>query len=71
MSPTSIRNEQIQSEGAAAGDVLTADGSGAAEWVTPAPAGQYRQFVYEVSGGDFAFVIDELGNPVMALEDFE
>jgi predicted GH43/DUF377 family glycosyl hydrolase len=33
--------------------------------------GQYRQFVYEVSGGDFAFVIDEDGSPVMALEDLE
>ena len=35
------------------------------------PVGQYRQFVYEVSGGDFTFVIDEDGNPVMALEDLE
>lgn len=33
--------------------------------------GQYRQFVYEVSGGDFTFVIDEDGHPVMALEDLE
>jgi len=33
--------------------------------------GQYRQFVYEVSGGDFSFVIDEDGSPVMALEDLE
>lgn len=35
------------------------------------PVGQYRQFVYEVAGGDFSFVIDEDGNPVMALEDLE
>jgi hypothetical protein len=32
---------------------------------------QYRQFVYEVSGGDFSFVIDEDGNPIVALEDLE
>lgn len=31
--------------------------------------GQYLQFVYEVSGGDFTFIIDGDGNPVMALED--
>jgi hypothetical protein len=35
------------------------------------PTGQYRQFVYEVSGGDFSFVIDEDGRPVMALEELE
>lgn len=39
--------------------------------VTFVPVGQYRQFVYEVSGGDFTFIIDEDGNPVMALEDLE
>lgn len=33
--------------------------------------GRYRQFVYEVSGGDFTFIIDDVGNPVMALEDLE
>lgn len=54
------------------GDVLTYD-SGAAKWVNeqPAPIGKYRQFVYEVSGGDFHFVIDVDGNPVMALQDLE
>lgn len=31
----------------------------------------YRQFVYEVYGGDFSFVIDEDGQPVMALESLE
>ena len=34
-------------------------------------AAKYRQFVYEVSGGDFTFVIDADGNPVMALESLE
>ena len=34
-------------------------------------AGQYRQFTYEVSGGDFSFIIDENGEPVMALQDLE
>lgn len=32
---------------------------------------QYRQFVYIVSGGDFSFVIDSDGNPVMTLLDLE
>lgn len=36
-----------------------------------ATIGQYRQFVYTVSGGDFTFVIDGDGNPVMALQDLE
>jgi len=40
-------------------------------WYSAVPTGQYRQFVYEVSGGDFSFVIDEEGNPIMALEDLE
>jgi len=39
--------------------------------IDPTSLGQYRQFVYEVSGGDFSFIIDEDGNPVMALEDLE
>jgi len=32
---------------------------------------QYRQFLYEVSGGTFTFVVDEEGNPVTVLEDLE
>jgi len=35
------------------------------------PTGQYRQFVYIVAAGDFSFVIDVDGNPVMALQDLE
>lgn len=38
---------------------------------THAGIGQYRQFTYVVSGGDFSFVIDVDGNPVMALQDLE
>lgn len=33
--------------------------------------GQYRQFTYIVSGGDFSFIIDSDGNPVMALQNLE
>ena len=33
--------------------------------------GQYRQFTYVVTAGDFSFVIDEDGEPVMALQDLE
>lgn len=37
-----------------------------------APAGgQYRQFTYIVTAGDFSFVIDGDGQPVMALQDLE
>lgn len=36
---TQIRNEQIQSESAASGTLLTADGAGGADWVAPAAAG--------------------------------
>lgn len=32
---------------------------------------KYRQFTYTVSGGDFSFIIDSDGNPVMALQDLE
>lgn len=39
--------------------------------IASVPVGQYRQFVYEVSGGDFTFITDGDGNPVMALEDLE
>jgi hypothetical protein len=38
---------------------------------TVSGGGQYRQFVYVVFGGDFSFVIDVDGNPVMALQDLE
>lgn len=34
-------------------------------------AGKYRQFTYTVSGGDFSFVIDGDGRPVMALQELE
>jgi len=44
--------------------------NGAWVWVGGA-AGQYRQFVYVVSAGDFQFVIDGDGNPVLALQDLE
>lgn len=40
-------------------------------WGQAGGAGQYRQFVYEVSSGTFTFVADEDGEPVMALEDLE
>jgi hypothetical protein len=33
--------------------------------------GKYRQFTYTVSGGDFSFIIDHNGNPVMALQSLE
>lgn len=33
--------------------------------------GQYRQFTYVVTAGDFSFIIDATGNPVMALQDLE
>lgn len=33
--------------------------------------GQYRQFTYVVVAGDFSFVIDGDGEPVMALQDLE
>jgi len=48
-------------------DVLHGDGT----FAPVSGVGQYRQFVYEVSGGDFTFIRDELGQPVMALEDLE
>ena len=34
-------------------------------------AGHYRQFTYVVSSGDFSFVIDGDGKPVMALQELE
>ncbi len=39
--------------------------------ITFPAAGQYRQFTYAVSGGDFSFIIDADGKPVMALQDLE
>lgn len=33
--------------------------------------GKYRQFTYVVTSGDFSFVIDGDGNPVMALQELE
>jgi len=33
--------------------------------------GQYRQFVYDVSGGDLIFLTDEDGNPLFNLQDLE
>jgi hypothetical protein len=42
-------------------------------WMNPTPPtiGQYRQFTYVVSGGDFSFIIDADGKPIMALQDLE
>jgi hypothetical protein len=40
-------------------------------WKWISASGQYRQFVYVVSGGDFSFVIDADGKPVMALQELE
>lgn len=31
----------------------------------------YRQFAYIVSGGDFSFIVDQNGKPVMVLQEFE
>lgn len=45
--------------------------AGATAAVPTAPMGRYRQFVYIVSGGDFQFVIDGDGRPVMALQELE
>lgn len=42
-----------------------------AAWTWYDAVGQYRQFVYIVSGGDFSFVIDGDGEPVMVLQDLE
>ena len=43
-----------------------------ATWIWGSGAGgQYRQFTYVVFGGDFSFVIDGDGEPVMALQDLE
>lgn len=33
--------------------------------------GQYRDLVYTVSGGDFSFLTDSLGNPIYVLKDLE
>jgi hypothetical protein len=44
--------------------------NGSWAWIG-AGAGQYRQFTYIVESGDFAFVIDDNGEPVMALQDLE
>lgn len=38
---------------------------------TGAPAGQYRQFTYSISGGTFSFIVDGGGTPVMALQNLE
>jgi hypothetical protein len=40
-------------------------------WEWSAAGGKYRQFVYIVTAGDFDFVIDHDGNPVMALQELE
>jgi len=42
-----------------------------AAWDWGNGGGQYRQFTYVVTAGDFSFIIDEDGNPVMALQDLE
>jgi hypothetical protein len=73
---TKIRAEQISSGSATVGQVATADGSGNTTWEDPTggsgpSTGKYRQFTYVVSGGDFSFIIDPDGNPVMALQELE
>lgn len=40
-------------------------------WRLGSGGGQYRQFVYEVSGGTFTFVTDMDGNPIFTLLDLE
>lgn len=40
-------------------------------WGSLGETGQYRQFTYIVTAGDFSFVIDADGEPVMALQDLE
>jgi hypothetical protein len=56
---------------ATSGDLLTYNGSA---WVNSAAAavGQYRQFLYVLDGaGDFQFLTDDDGHPLMALLDLE
>ncbi len=57
------------------GDVLTwVEANNAWEAATPTggtASGQYRQFVWEVSGGAFTFVTDNAGNPIFDLVDLE
>lgn len=54
-----------------AGVTATDDSGNDATVITVNAAGQYRQFVYTVSGSDFSFTVDGGGNPVMALQDLE
>lgn len=49
---------------------LTDQGSGVARY-SPSVTGRYRQFVTEVSGGDFTFLRDSSGNPIYALAELE
>lgn len=58
---------------AGTGITLTENSDGGNETLTiTGPAvGQYSQFLTVVSGGDFSFVIDGDGNPVMGLFDLE
>jgi len=59
---------------AGGGITLTENNDGANETLTiaaVATVGRYRQFVYTVAGGDFAFLKDASGQPVMALESLE
>jgi hypothetical protein len=51
-------------------DTLT-DGSNADALHTHSGLGRYRQFVYDLSGGDIVFLTDEDGNPLFSLEDLE
>lgn len=53
------------------GDRLTFNGTAWVNQAQTSSTGQYRQFVYAVSGGDFTFVIDHTGHPVMALQALE
>jgi hypothetical protein len=54
------------------GDVPTSDGAGGVTWEPGTTSGQYRQFLYVLDGaGDFIFMIDVDGNPLMGLLNLE
>jgi hypothetical protein len=52
-------------------DLTFEDGDTKPVWRLRAATGQYLQFVYEVSGGTFTFIIDDVGNPVFTLLDVQ
>lgn len=53
----------VATETSAGVATITASGGGS--------SGQYRAFVYEVSGGSFTFLTDASGEPLYTLEDLE